>query len=290
MRVVFPRLFCGFIAAILAVATPSYAQQDPFRWMDFHSQKDQDIIVWVTRSLSEQDWTAIREIGVQYDAALVVTTYRATPQSPANNDTFTVWSVSLTSHVVAPLLKGVNLRWLERMRFAPGAPLEPAILYDNCRDCAAQTYFTAFYYDLSHHVWAARWMRGSDAAPVWSANPPTGVNWTQVCTAMADPDGRELVGAWNHIDYGSQKPPEDYVYRYDLDPLSGQERTQLLTGAATNSLEQRLCGFMSVVPDLSHGQDSWLCRQTVQPSSTRKPVTTPPANNHGQAAPPGTRH
>lgn len=168
MRVVFLRFFCAVIALMLAVVTPLYAQSDPFRWMDFHSQKDQDIIVWVTRSLSEQDWTAIREIGVQYDAALVVTTMRPTPQSPANADTFTVWSVSLTSHVVAPLLKGVNLRWLERMRFAPGAPLEPAILYDNCRDCSAQTYFTAFYYDLSHHMWAARWLRGSDAAPVWA--------------------------------------------------------------------------------------------------------------------------
>ncbi len=122
MRVVFLRLFCGFIIAILAVATPSRAQQDPFRWMDFHSQKDQDIIVWVTRSLAVEDWTAIREIGVQYDAALVVTTLRPTPQSPANADTFTVWSVSLTSHVVAPLLKGVNLRWLDRMRFANGEP------------------------------------------------------------------------------------------------------------------------------------------------------------------------
>ena len=74
MRVVFPRLFCGLIAAMLTVATPSFSQQDPFRWMDFHSQKDQDIVVWVTRSLAVENWTAIREIGVQYDAALVVTT------------------------------------------------------------------------------------------------------------------------------------------------------------------------------------------------------------------------
>ena len=52
------------------------AQQGPdtFRWVDFHAQKDQDTVVWVSRSLAVEDWTAIREIGVEYDAALVVTT------------------------------------------------------------------------------------------------------------------------------------------------------------------------------------------------------------------------
>src|ERR1019366_10125489 len=67
---------CSLICAVLAAANPLFAQQDPFRWMDFHSEKDQDIVVWVTRALNAEKWTAIREIGVQYDAALVVTTLR----------------------------------------------------------------------------------------------------------------------------------------------------------------------------------------------------------------------
>ncbi len=94
--------------------------------------------MWVTRSLSVEDWTAIREIGVHTMRRWSSPRNSATPQSPPNGDTFTVWSVSLTSHVVAPLLKGVNLRWLDRMRFARGEPPELAILYDNCRDCTAQ--------------------------------------------------------------------------------------------------------------------------------------------------------
>ena len=189
--------------------------------MDFHSVKDQDVIVWVTRALTVENWTAIREIGVVYDAALVVTTDRATPQSPANADTFTVWSVSLTSHVVAPLLKGVNLRWLEGMRFTASGPEEQAALYDNCRDCAAITYFTAFRYDMPHHMWTSRWMRGGQAVPVWSANVPAGVVWTQVYAGLAEPDGRTLMATWSHFDYGRQKPPDDFVYRYDVDPFSG---------------------------------------------------------------------
>src|SRR5208337_4983512 len=93
-------------AAVLAFSSLLTAQQPPdtFRWMDFHNPKDQDIVVWVTRSLAVEDWTAIREIGVKYDAALVVTIDRKTPQSLPEDDTFSVWSVSLTSHAITPLL------------------------------------------------------------------------------------------------------------------------------------------------------------------------------------------
>jgi hypothetical protein len=291
MRVVC-RFLLLFFAAVLAAATSLSAQQAPdnFRWVDFHSPKDQDTIVWVTRSLIVEDWTAIREIGVQYDAALVVTTKRATPETPANEDSFTVWSVSLVNHSISPLVKGVNLRWLDWMRFADGAPEEVAVLYDNCRDCAENTYFTAFYYDVRQHGWASRWMRGGQGVPLWSANTPEGVVWTQVYAGLAEPNGREFVGTWNHFDYGRNKDAGDFVYRYDLDPFSGLERTQSLSGKDAEAMKLRLCNPQGTLPGLARGQDAPLCQQYVKPRVERKPVTTPPANNHGQSAPPGSRH
>jgi hypothetical protein len=281
----------ALLATVLAAATPLCAQQAPagFRWIDFHSPKDQDVIVWVTRSLESTKWTAIREIGVQYDAALVVTTLRATPQSPANADTFAVWSVSLTNHAITPLLKGVNLRWLDWMRFTEGGQMEPGILYDNCSECAADTYLTAFRYDMSQHVWAARWMHGGDAVHVWSSNPPPGVAWTQVFAVLAEENGRELVSTWNHFDYGNQKPSEDSVYQYDLDPWSGLERTQQLSGKQADAMKMRLCRAQDAGSGLARGQDAPLCQQYLNIHPERKPVTTPPANNHGQSVPPGTR-
>ena len=98
------RLCC---IAILAAASTLGAQQTSgaFRWIDFHDAKDQNIVVWVTRSLQVEKWTAIREIGLLYDAALVVTTDRSTPNAPPSDDTFTIWNVSLTSHIVAPILR-----------------------------------------------------------------------------------------------------------------------------------------------------------------------------------------
>jgi hypothetical protein len=92
------------IAATLCVAAPLSAQQAPdtFRWIDFHAQKDQDVVTWVTRSLAVEDWTAIREIAVEYDAALVVTTKRANLQAAATGDSFNVWSVSPQVRILGP--------------------------------------------------------------------------------------------------------------------------------------------------------------------------------------------
>src|ERR1035441_4435892 len=133
MRVNSSWLLRTMIAAMVIAAAPLRAQQAPdaFRWIDFHSAKDQDVVTWVTRSLTVENWTSIREIGVEYDAALVITTTRSNPQSLPSSDTFTVWSLSLTNHGYIPLIKGVNLRLLDWMLFADGRPRELAALYDD---------------------------------------------------------------------------------------------------------------------------------------------------------------
>jgi hypothetical protein len=271
------------------MGTRASAQQDAFHWVDFHAEKDQAVVTWVTRTLDPEKWTAIREIGVLYDAALVVTTTRATPQATPSTDTFQVWSVSLTKHVATPVLKGVHLQWLDWIDLAEGEPREMAALYEDCSGCAATTYFTAFHYDMSQHLIVPRWMRGSEAVPVWSGAAPEGVRLEQVYAVLTEPNGREYLGTWNHFDYGKQKPAEDYLYRYDLDPLSGLERTQLLSGKDGDALKQRLCAVQGAPAGLARGRDSALCEETFHPRATRRPVTTPPANNQGRSTPPGAR-
>ncbi len=289
----FRRLICG--AAALAFSVPLCAQQtsDTFRWIDFHSPKDQNIVAWVTRSLAVANWTAIREIGVVYDAALVVTTNRATPESSPSTDTFTIWNVSLTSHVAAQLLTGVNLRWFEREHFASGAPEEMTLLYDNCTNCVASTYFTALHYDQASHVWSARWTRGGQGALAWNAIPPSGngITWTQVYAVMTGEDNRSELCTWNHLDFGKAKRPSDTIFCYDVDPFSGLDRTQEVTGRENvDAMELRLCRGQDTVQGLERGQDSALCTQMMNTQPQRKPVTTPPANNQGRSAPPGGRH
>lgn len=272
-------VFVLFVAAALQLS----AQQAPegFHWIDFKSQQDQSTIVWVTRALAVEDWTAIREIAVDFDAALVVTTKRPTPQSAANADSFSVWNVSLTNHAVTPLVTGVNLRWLDWMRFTDDGQSELGILYDNCSNCAPNTYFTSFYYDLKHHAWTARWMHSNQGVPVWSANQPAGIDWLQAYAAFAEPNGREFIASWSHFDYANKKPSDDFVYRYDLDPFSGLERALPLSGKDADAMEQRICQEQSAVTGLARGQDSPLCQRFAKSSGGRRPVTTPPANNRG---------
>ncbi|MGA2570564.1 MAG: hypothetical protein ABSF23_08605 [Terracidiphilus sp.] len=294
MRVDLSRRFIAVIAA-LTFSAPLCAQQTSgsFRWIDFHDAKDQNIVAWVTRSLQVENWTAIREIGVVYDAALVVTNNRSGPQAPPNADTFTVWNVSLTSHVVAPLITGVNLRWFDREHFSDDSPDEPTILYDNCRDCSASTYFTSFHYDVAHHMWAARWLRGGQGVLVWNAtgpSPSSGIAWTQLYAVMGGADGRAFLATWNHFEYGKIKPPSNTVFRYDVDPQTGQERTTDLTRDDAEEVELRICRGQDIVQGLARGQDSALCEQLLAAQPQRKPVTTPPANNRGRSAPPAVRH
>jgi hypothetical protein len=220
-----------------------------------------------------------------------MTTDRAKPDASPSADTFTIWNVSLTSHVIAPLLTGVNLRWFDWERFVDGDSQELTALYDNCGECAASTFFTAFHYDSAHHLWTARWLRGGQGVLVWNAVPPTatGVNWTQVYAAIGGADGRALLATWNHFEYGKQKPPSDTVFRYDVDPISGLDRTAELTGKDGQAMELRLCRGQDTVQGLERGQDSAACMQLLGKQPQRTPVTTPPANNRGQSAP-GGRH
>jgi len=283
----------GWLFACLVVsamsACPEIGAQAPesFRWIDFHSPKDQDVVVWVTRGLDGRRWTAIREIGVQYDAALVITSNRANMQSAANDDVYSVWSVSLTDRSVTSILTGANLRLVDWMLFATGGQRELGAVYDDCSNCAATTFFTAFYYDLRSHTWSARWLRGGQGAPIWTSTTAGEVTRTQVYAVMADPNGRESLGTWNRLDYGKVKPAEDFVYRYDLDPVLGLERMQLLVGREAESLKERMCRAQDAVDGLIRGQDSILCQPWRKQAWERKPVTTPPANNQGQSKPPG---
>lgn len=272
-----------------AHSLPAPQTSENFRWIDFHAQTDQNIVAWVTRSLVVAKWTSIREIGVVYDAALVVTSERANPQATPGADTFNVYSVSLTSHVVAPLLSGVDLRWFDRVRFSDGAPEEWPVLYDNCHDCAPNTYFTAFYYDVRSHAWGARWMSGGHGVPVWNVDHPANVNWTQVYAVMTGGEGHVALYTWNHFDYGKEKPAEDYLYRYDLDPFSDLDRTVMLSNNDVDSAKLDLCRAQDAVQGLARGQGSALCQQLLKERGARQPVTTPPANNHGRSQPPG-RH
>ncbi len=276
---------------------------ESFHWVSFHRSadpKDDMIIQWVNRALAAEKFTHIREIGVAWDSALVVTSERPTPQSLPASDTYTFWAVSLTKHEVQPLLHGVNPRIVNWTTFAgTSSPIpELGLVYSDCYGCdAPTTFFTTLYYNATDHAWRARWIRGDQAAVLSGGGNVDGVARTQVYGLLTELPGREVLATWNHYDYGSAKPPQDYVFEYSVDPASGLEQTQGLSGDHAEAMEHRLCRANPGQTDpalaiLASGQDSDLCRDTPPEKSrrsrpTRRPVTTPPANNKGQSNPPG---
>ena len=291
--------FCSLAVLLCGLCARAQQTSGTFRWVDFHSSEDQNIVAWISRSLEVSKWTTIREIGVEFDAALVVTEERSNPESAPGSDIFTVWSASLTSHVLAPLLTGVNLRWFDPVRFADDTPTEWPVLYDNCHDCRPDTFFTSFYYDVRSHTWNARWITGAHGAPVWNSTHPAGTNWTQAFAVLSNGEGHVALYAWNHFDYAKPRPAEDYITRYDLDSFSHLERSIVVTDPTPPSpsiekqlaeYELQICRAETATPGLARGQDSQLCENLLKARAPRQPVTTPPANNRGQAAPPKARH
>jgi hypothetical protein len=283
-------------AAPQDAAKPESAAQDvpkqdalAFHWVDFHNEAEQPVIVWVARAMAAEKWTAIREIGVLYDAALVVTTNRASADALPGSDTFELWSVNLTNHMRTPLLKGVNLRWVDWITLREGSPRELAAMYDDCRECAATTYFTTFHYDFAQHMIVPRWIRGGQAVPVWTSNAPAGVNVTQVYAVLAQPDGQQFLTTWSHFDYGKQKPAEDFIYRYGVDAFNAVEHTELMTHKQADDLKPRLCSAQGQATGLARGQDSELCQPSVKARGERRPTITPPPNAQGRSVPPGAR-
>ena len=289
MRAAVPRVLLLVFFVLAATGLRAQQAPDTFRWANFHDPKDHDVIVWVTRALDAEKWTAIREIGVQFDAALVVTTQRATTQSAVSTDTFSVYSVSLTNRAVTILLKGANLRLLDWMEFATGRPREIAALYSNCAACDASTFLTAFYYDIHQHGWAARWNHGGEAIALGKLRAPVGATASQVYAVLAYANGHELIATWNHFDYGAQQPAEDFLYSYDVDPWTGLDRTQVVSGKEADAFKRRICLATDAVYGLEAGQDSVLCDPYTNTVRTRRPNTTPPPNNRGQSVPYGPR-
>jgi hypothetical protein len=292
------------LALCLGLVTSSTARAqanvEAFHWVDFHDAKDAPTVAWVTQALKAEKWTAIREIGVQWDSAIVITTERKTPQSTPSTDVSTIWSVSLAKHDVQPLVHAVNPHILNWTTFGGAYQQAPelALIFDDCQGCDASTFFTTLYYNFRDHAWRARWMRGDQAAALWTAGTVEGVTRTQIYGLLTEPPGRDVLATWTHFDYGKIKPAEDFVFEYSVDPASALEQTQALSGKDADKMKERLCradpgSVDPALAELARGQDSPLCKSLVLDQAkarpTRRPVTTPPANNQGKSLPPGAK-
>jgi hypothetical protein len=228
---------------------------DGFAWVDMKA--DTKTVARVGYLLESKPYTAIREIGLVGEHALVIATLRKDSTANPLNDTFTAYDVSLHDGAVAELLDGTNLKYIDWQKFYDYDTPELVATYDDCAQCKATTFLTAFYIDRRTHRWGARWRREVAGAPLYSADPAK----DYVYALFMNVDQRVVLDTW--VSYPEQKKSSrggEFLFEYRIDVPSDQGTSRPLTGRDVLPVKQRLCAGQSVVFGIAGGQDSEACK------------------------------
>jgi hypothetical protein len=248
-----------FLILVVAGCTSLRAQViDGFAWVD--QKADADTVSKITLFLKSKPYTALREIAVVGQQALVITTLRKDPTANPGNDTFTAYGVSLRDGSVEELLDGTNLRYIDWQKFYDYDTPELLATYDDCAQCKATTFLTAFYIDRKTRRWGARWRREIAGAPLYSADPAK----NYVYALFMNVDQRVVLDTW--ASYPEQKKSSrggEYLFEYRIDVLSDQGTSRPLSGRDVLPVKQRLCAGQSVVFGIAGGQDGEACKDLI---------------------------
>lgn len=284
------RLAKGVIPILFFFQVASLWAQAPseFHWIDL--EKEEWTVNTIRKALHDEHFTAIRDIGVLGDAALVFTATRSKPDAMPDSDLISVYAVSLRALSATKLLSGYqmhNAGWSTQVKDHRG---EMATTYLDCVDCEATTFFTAFYFDGKADTWQARWMTNQHGAPVSSMHTNKDYAIQQVYAVLGDREGTDALITWSHYEYYNSKRVEDFLYKYDVDPVSNLDRIMRLSGKDATDMQVRLCQADQAWASVHHGQDLPVCQALVRSKSTpaRHITTTPPVKNEGRSRPPGS--
>jgi hypothetical protein len=253
--------YAGLALAVMLICAShsSFAQViDGFAWVDMKA--DSKMVERVNYLLANKPYTALREIGVVGQQALVIATLRKDPTANPLNDSFTAYGVSLRDGSVEELLDGTNLKYFDWQKFYDYDTPELLATYDDCAQCKATTFLTAFYIDRKTKRWGARWRREIAGAPLYSADPGK----SYVYALFINVDQRVVLDTW--ASYPEQKKSSrggEYLFEYRIDPMSDQGTSRPLAGRDVPPVKERLCRGQDVVFGIAGGQDSAACKDLV---------------------------
>ncbi len=229
---------------------------DGFTWIDMKT--DTQTTAKVVTFLANKPYTAIREIGVVNQQALVIATLRKDPVENPENDTFTAYGVSLRDGSVEDLLDGTHLKYIDWQKFYDYDTPELLATYDDCAQCKPTTFLTAFFIDRRTKRWGARWRREIAGAPLYSGDTAS----YHVYALFINVNQQVVLDTW--ASYPEQKKSSrggEYLFEYHIDPMSDQGTSRPLTGRDVLPVKQRLCKGEDVVFGVAGGQDSAACRE-----------------------------
>lgn len=255
------------LALILFSVTAQSQVPDGFHWVDF--RKEVSTVSNVEKALKAENYTAIREIGVRGDFALVMTVQREATQPTPLGDSWAVYNISTTDWSVHKLISGYNLEIKDWISFQSKDEQDLGVVYMDCWECEPASVFTALHYD-ARTGWRARWVNEKDPVRPGIAflitdvgDPYTDEDVDQIFAVVTPRGGAAAVGTWYHSrDLSSGKITES-ASRFDVDPRTGEDKSIVLTGPAALKWELQLCKAAVSPYGLSQGQSSRACKRVM---------------------------
>ena len=263
------------LTSLLLLTRLSYAQLPAnFTWINIES--DQKVMPLIRRALHDPKITAIREVGVEDGYALVMTASRDKDDPTPDYDSWTIYDISLTTGSSRVLFGGYGVKllgWVGR-----GAS-ELTVSYYTCWECEPETLLTAVHF-VKGNGWQARWPNkttnpASIALPgaivdIGDMGAPYDDNDVdQIYAIVKQPDDGFAIGTWAHSRNTVTGKVDDDVERYSIDPKTGADRVQTLTGPAARVWKREICTQSNILIEPSAGQDSNACRAILKPTAPK---------------------
>lgn len=232
----------------------------------------------VRRALHDQSITAIREVGIEENYALVMTVSREAGAPTPDYDLWSIYNISLATGKSQLLIGGYGVTLLD---WIGTGNHELALTYYDCWECEAARFFTTLHF-VKGIGWRARWPNKSEA---WTVPQPGVLVSTSDIPESSDEQvdlvfaivatqvngSGFAVGSWFHKHNVATGKIDDKVERYSIDQSTGLDRTEKLAGQEALKWEQAICSPANIMIQPSTGQSSRLCRVLLSGSANRKP-------------------
>jgi hypothetical protein len=230
----------------------------------------------VRRALQGEAFTAIREVCVEENFALVMTAWREGGSPTPDYDLWTLYNISLATGKRETLASGYGVKLLD---WIGSGQKELAISYFHCWECEASTLFTTLHF-VEGRGWRARWHEGKQDASYPKpgvvalvtdvGDPYDDTVVDQVFAVVAQPNDSFAVGSWFHSRDTKSGKIEDYVERYWID-AKGIDRFERLSGAAARPWQRIICDPKNSITQLTEGLESKSCKTALHvPTETKR--------------------
>ena len=254
-----------WLIACLFLRVPAHGQTPSgFRWVDF--KREAATVSKVERALKDEDYSAIREIGLADGFALVLTVRRESGQTDFAGDLWRVYNLPTTTWIPQALLIGYNLQVKDWIKFQVRASQDLGVIYMDCWECEPATLFTALHYD-PHSGWRARWTNDKDPNHPGITmritdvgDPYTNEDVDQIFSVTGSEKEVATVGTWYRSKDLTTGKISETVTKFWIDQSTGKEKSAGLTGPQATAWKFVLCKPRDSPYGLSQGQSSRACK------------------------------